>query len=251
MQKQHLKKILCVIPARLESTRLPRKLLQMIGQQPMIVWTLKLAMNCPFFSKVIVATDSQEISDVVQKAGGEACLTPKDLPTGTDRVAYIANLFPEYQIVVNLQGDEPFIVQEALAALVEPFYGDNPPIMATLARHLNFENEYNDPHSVKVIINKHNEALYFSRAPIPYFRQKTDLSVVYKHIGLYAFQRDFLLRYPSMEQTPLEKAESLEQLRVLENGLSIRVSLTTYQSLDVNCLEDLEKAREFAKKRQQ
>lgn len=247
MQKHDLK-ILCVIPARLESTRLPRKLLQLIEQQPMIVWTLKSVLNCSFFSKVIVATDSKEIFDVVQKSGGEALLTPEHLPTGTDRAAYVANLFPDYNIVVNVQGDEPFIPREALAALIQPFYGENPPIMATLARNLNSDNEYHEPHSVKVILNKKNEAIYFSRAPIPFFRQKIESVPVYRHIGLYAFQRDFLLKYPAMEQTPLEKTESLEQLRVLENGLSIRVSLTTYQSLDVNCLEDLEKAREFAKK---
>ncbi|MES2614695.1 MAG: 3-deoxy-manno-octulosonate cytidylyltransferase [Bdellovibrionota bacterium] len=239
-------KILCVIPSRLNSTRLPRKPLVLIGNKPMIQWVYEAACQCVAFSKVIVATDSEEIEEVIKKLGGHVEMTPSELPTGTDRVACIAKKYPEYDVVVNLQGDEPFIKPEMLVSLVSPYLNGINPAMATLACPLNLEKEYNDPNTVKVIYNKLNHAIYFSRSPIPYFRQQNIENVpILMHLGLYAFTRKFLLEYTQMEQTPLEKSELLEQLRAVENGVSIYVSQTPHRIIEINYPEDLENARKY------
>jgi 3-deoxy-manno-octulosonate cytidylyltransferase (CMP-KDO synthetase) len=240
-------KILCVIPSRLNSTRLPRKPLVLIGNKPMIQWVYEGAKQCSAFSKIIVATDSQEIADVIEKVGGEVEMTPSELPTGTDRVAYVAKKYPEYNVVVNLQGDEPFIKAEMLISLVEPYLNGLNPQMATLACPLHLNEELNDPNTVKVIVNKLKQAIYFSRSSIPFFRNKnvSDLPL-FMHLGLYAFTREFLLEFTQMEQTPLEQTEILEQLRALENGVPIYVSQTPHRIIEINYPEDLEKAQKYA-----
>ena len=237
--------ILCVIPSRLNSTRLPRKPLVLIGDKPMIQWVFEAAMKCTAFAKVIVATDAQEIADVILKLGGQVEMTPSDLPTGTDRVAFVAKKYPEYDVVVNLQGDEPFIKPEMLVSLVEPYLNGLNPQMATLACLIHLEAEYSDPNTVKVIYNKLNQAIYFSRSSIPFFRQNIANAPVLMHLGLYAFTKEFLLTFTQMEQTPLEKAELLEQLRAVENGIPIYVSQTPHRIIEVNYPEDLEIARKY------
>lgn len=239
-------KILCVIPSRLNSTRLPRKPLVLIGNKPMIQWVYEAAIQCSAFAKVIVATDSIEIASIIEKIGGHVEMTPSELPTGTDRVAFVARKHSEYDVIVNLQGDEPFIKADMLMSLVEPYLNGLNPKMATLACPINQENEYNDPNTVKVLYNKLNYAIYFSRSPIPFFRQQDIPNIpMLMHLGLYAFTREFLLEFTKMEQTPLEKTELLEQLRAVENGVSIYVSQTPHRIIEINYPEDLEAARKY------
>lgn len=236
-------KALCVIPARLNSTRLPRKMLCEINGQPMIQMTYLGAKKCADLSKVLVATDSEEIASVVREVGGEVIMTPQDLQTGSDRVAYVAKQFPEFNVVINLQGDEPFIKPQMLSELLTPFKEDKNTKMSTLAYELEFPHEYHDPSIVKVISDQKGNAIYFSRSPIPFIRHTTKEIPVLHHMGLYAFTRDFLLEFTQFPQTPLEKIELLEQLRAIENGYKIRVCKTNYRTLEINTPEELERAQ--------
>lgn len=239
-------KILCVIPSRIQSTRLPRKALQLIQGKPMVQWVYENASKCSIITKVIVATDSEEIATTIKNCGGNVEITSADLPTGSDRVATVAEKYNEMDIVINLQGDEPFIKPKMLEQLVAPYLAGEKPAMTTLAYKLDLEKEHNDPRIVKVITALNGNALYFSRAPIPYFTDATKNVVpIYHHTGLYAFQRDFLLLYRNLPQTPLEKAESLEQLRALEHGYCIRVCLTEEKTLEINDEKDLSAAQNF------
>jgi 3-deoxy-manno-octulosonate cytidylyltransferase (CMP-KDO synthetase) len=238
-------KILCVIPSRIGSTRMPRKPLLPIQGKPMIQWVYENASRCKILSDVIVATDDKEIAQVITNIGGKVEMTDPDLPTGSDRVAVVAENHPEMDVVINLQGDEPFIKPSMLEQLAAPYLNGEMPEMTTLAYPLNMAIEHNDPGVVKVIVNSQGNALYFSRSPIPYFRQPEKNVPVYHHIGLYAFRRDFLLHYTKLPQTPFEKAEALEQLRALEHGYRIRVCLTESGTLEINTKEEYEKAQHF------
>lgn len=237
-------KILCVIPSRIGSTRLPRKPLALIQGKPMIQWVYERAKQCPVLTKVLVATDSEEIKDTVTAIGGEAIMTDPNLQTGSDRVAAVAKLFPEMQIVINLQGDEPFIRAQMLEQLVAPYLKGETPDMTTLAYPLAPDKMHN-PGTVKVITDLSMNAIYFSRSPIPYPRHEVETLPVYNHMGLYAFRRDFLLHYTTLAQTPLERAEVLEQLRALEHGHKIRVCLTEHQTIEINTPEELALAQSF------
>lgn len=237
-------KILCVIPSRIQSTRLVRKPLSLIQGKPMIQWTYENAKRCQVLADVIVATDSLEIADAVHKVGGKTIMTDPDLPTGSDRAAAVAKQYPEMDVIINLQGDEPFIKPRMLEQLVAPYLQGELPEMTTLASPLDITTDYTNPGAVKVITDLQGNALYFSRSPIPYFRTSSQ-APVYHHMGLYAFRRDFLLHYTTLPQTLLEKAESLEQLRVLEHGFKIRVCLTQEKTLEINLPEELERAQHF------
>lgn len=237
-------KILCVIPSRIRSTRLERKPLLPIQGKPMIQWTYENAARCTFLSNLIVATDDDGIADVITKIGGKVQITDPNLPTGSERVAAVAELYPDMDVIINLQGDEPFIKPSMLESLVAPYLQGETPDMTTLASPLNVKNSYNEPGAVKVITDIHHNAIYFSRSPIPYFRTEHS-APVYHHMGLYAFRRDFLMLYKSLPQTPLEIAESLEQLRVLEHGYKIRVCLTQEKTLEINTKEEYELAQSF------
>lgn len=236
-------KILCVIPSRIASTRLPRKPLLPIQGKPMIQWTYENAKRCPILSDVIVATDSDEIADVIKKIGGKVEMTNPELPTGSERVAAVAERYPEMDVVINLQGDEPFIKPQMLTQLVSPYLSGDKPDMTTLAYPLE-KDKYQSPGSVKVITDLQNNAIYFSRSPIPYYRTE-HRAPVYNHMGLYAFRYDFLMLYKTLQQTPLEMTESLEQLRVLEHGYKIRVCLTEEKTLEINTPEEYEQAQLF------
>jgi 3-deoxy-manno-octulosonate cytidylyltransferase (CMP-KDO synthetase) len=235
--------ILCVIPSRIGSTRLPRKPVLPIQGKPMIQWTYENASRCNLISKVVVATDSEEISNIINKIGGEAVMTDPAIQTGSERAAAVAEQFPEMDIVINLQGDEPFIQPRMLEQLVAPWLQGESPEMTTLAYPLE-KDKYLSPDSVKVITDLKGDALYFSRAPIPYYRTQ-QAAPVYHHIGLYGFRRDFLLLYKTLPQTPLEKTESLEQLRAMEHGYKIRVCLTEGRTLEINTPEEYEQAQHF------
>lgn len=237
-------KILCVIPSRIGSTRLPRKPLLEIQGKPMIQWVYENASRCKALTKVIVATDSDEIANIIKKFGGNVEMTDPTLETGSDRVATVAEKYPDMDVVINLQGDEPFIKPHMLEQLVAPYLAGEKPEMTTLAYPLDMKSKYTDPGAVKVITDLHHNAIYFSRSPIPYFRTQTE-APVYHHMGLYAFRRDFLMHYKTLAQTPLEKAERLEQLRVIENGFKIRVCLTEEKTLEINTPEEFEQAQHF------
>lgn len=242
--------IICVIPSRIGSTRLPQKPLALIKGKPMVAWVYENAKRCQAFSEVIVATDHPSVVEIIENLGGKAVMTDPDLPTGSDRVAVAAKLYPQYEnvdVIVNVQGDQPFVNAKMLNALVAPYLADESPAMATLACPLDHTKHANDPNIPKVITDQTQHAIYFSRAPIPYLRNKpaslNDLPV-YHHLGVYAYQRYFLEFYQNMPQTPLEKVESLEQLRAVENGYRIRVSLVDNNAttLEVNTPEELQQA---------
>ncbi len=235
---------ICVIPSRIGSTRLARKPLLMIQGKPMIQWVYENASRCKDLTKIVVATDHEEIAAVIRECGGEVIMTDPTLPTGSDRVASVAQHYPDMEIVINLQGDEPFIKPRMLSQLIAPYLAGERPDMTTLAYPLNMTTQYHNPGAVKVITDLHHNALYFSRSPIPYFRIE-QAAPVFHHMGLYAFRRDFLLHYTTLPQTPLEKAESLEQLRALEHGYKIRVCLTEERTLEINTQEEFEAAQEF------
>jgi len=212
----------------------------------MVQWVYENASKCPIITKVVVATDSEEIATVIKDCGGDVEMTHADLQTGSDRVATVAERYPDMDVVINLQGDEPFITPKMLEQLVAPFLAGEKPDMTTLAHKLDFEKGYSDSRTVKVITALNGYAIYFSRSPIPYFKAGDEASTpTYHHMGLYAFRRDFLIMYRSMPQTPLEKAESLEQLRALEHGYRIRVCLTEEKTIEVNDEQDLLAAQQF------
>lgn len=234
--------ILAVIPARYASQRFPGKPLAQLGDRPMVQWVFEAAKSCPGFDRVIVATDSDMIADRVRSFGGEVELTHGDHSTGTDRVAEVAALYPEFQAIVNVQGDQPFVTPKMLMQLIEPYLQGQSPDMTTLACPLDARTGYEDPNTVKVLCDRRQRALYFSRSAIPYFRNSVE-APVYHHLGLYAFRRDFLTVYAQLTATPLEQCEALEQLRVLEHGYSIRVCQTEKAVLEINTPEDLTKAQ--------
>lgn len=237
-------KIMCVIPSRIGSTRLARKALLPIQGKPMVQWVYENAKRCPVLDQVIVATDSHEIADIISQIGGEVEMTDSEIKTGSDRVAIVAKKNPDIDVVINLQGDEPFVKPKMLEQLIAPYLQGESPEMTTLAYPLHAENELNDPTIVKVITDKNMDAIYFSRSPIPYFRNP-GVAPVFHHMGLYAFRRDFLLQYATLPQTPLEQAEGLEQLRVMEHGYRIRVCLTEERTLEINTPEEFARAQGF------
>lgn len=237
-------KILAVIPARYDSQRLAGKVLALIGNKPMVQWVYEAAVGSNVFTKVVVATDSQLVADRVVEFGGEVEMTSSQHSTGTDRVAEVATRYPEFSVVVNVQGDQPFVTPQMLSELVTPYLEGELPEMTTLACPLDHDTAYNDPNSVKVLCGQKHQALYFSRSPIPFYRNPIEVPV-YHHLGLYAFRQDFLETYTQLPATPIEQCEGLEQLRVLEHGYTIRVCQTAKAVVEVNTAEDLVKAQEL------
>jgi 3-deoxy-manno-octulosonate cytidylyltransferase (CMP-KDO synthetase) len=194
---------------------------------------------------VIVATDDERIADAVSKFGGDARMTRTTHATGTDRIAEVAATL-DCDLIVNLQGDEPLIEPASIDEAVEPFRDDAELMMTSLCQRFRPSEDVLDPHVVKVVIDARRRALYFSRAPIPFFRGTAAShgpAGPYRHIGLYVQRREFLLKVASLEPTPLERAEALEQLRVLEHGFSIRMVETQHDSIGVDTPEDLERVR--------
>jgi len=239
-------KILGVIPARYASTRFPGKPLVDILGEPMIWWVYEQAKKASCLQKVVVATDDRRIYDAVEKRGGEVVMTSDKHRNGTERcVESLEKIDGEYDYVVNIQGDEPFIQPQPLQELCHLLDGQVQ--LATLVSKVESEDALTNPGVMKVIFNKNNEALYFSRQAIPYLRdpgnkQWHNAFTFYKHVCIYAYRSDILPEVASLEMTPLEKAESLEQLRWLENGYKIKVGITEYDSISIDTPEDLERA---------
>lgn len=236
-------KVLCVIPARYASTRLPGKPLKDIAGKPMICRVYDRASEAEKIAAAIVATDDKRIYEAVRQHGGKAVMTRKDHPTGTDRLAEVAEKYPDVDLIINVQGDEPLIEPSLIDELAAAFEEDAALQMATVCTEIQDKEEQENPNNVKVVMDKNGYALYFSRSLMPYPRHAG--TPVYKHIGIYAYKRDFLLRYAKMEETPLEHAESLEQLRALENGYRIKVIKTPYRFVGVDTEEDLAKVNEI------
>lgn len=193
--------------------------------------------------RVLVATDDRRIFDAVEAFGGQAVMTSSSHETGTDRLAEVASKL-DSDLVVNVQGDEPLIHPEMIDAVVLPMLKDRSLLMGTLKSRLTDEDEIANPSVVKVVVDRDDNALYFSRCPIPFIRngsEKPASSAHYRHVGMYVYEREFLLKFAAMEPTPLEKLEKLEQLRALENGYKIRVITTDFNSIGVDEPEDLER----------
>lgn len=248
-----------IIPARYASTRLEGKPLADIGGKPMVQWVYERASQTSLVDDVMVATDHREIMDRVKGFGGKVVFTSPYHRSGTERVAEVAEGLG-IDIIVNLQGDEPLIEPAMIDEAIRPLLDDSTIPISTLKTRITDEKEVTDPNVVKVVTDKNDFALYFSRLPIPYVRDRGQGSgrsfnpnprplipghIHYKHIGLYVYRRDFLLKFARIKPTPLEEAEGLEQLRALENGYRIKVVETAHQSIGVDTIEDLERVREI------
>ena len=231
--------IVCVIPARYSSTRLPGKPLADIAGKPMIQHVYERAVLAERPRQVIVATDHQLVYETVKSFGGQVILTSPDHLTGTDRLAEVADQLPDVDLIINVQGDEPLIPPAIIDQLAAAFDGQQDLQMATLMTEMD-ETEYHSSGAVKVVTDLQGYALYFSRSMVPFPRNDTGVPI-YKHIGIYAYRRDFLLTYAKLRPTPLEMTESLEQLRALEHGYRIKVLKTDFKSIGVDTPEDLEK----------
>jgi 3-deoxy-manno-octulosonate cytidylyltransferase (CMP-KDO synthetase) len=226
--------VLGVIPARLASTRLARKVLRVIAGRPMLAWVYEAATACPQLDRVVIATDSEEVAELCLQNDWPVHLTSADLPSGTDRVHAISQQIPA-DIYVNIQGDEPLLKPEHLTALLRPFA--QPQVEVSTLKVLCTPENIANPNAVKVVTG----ALYFSRATIPYDRDARigNAPRYWKHIGLYAYRKTALQRFPTLPPSVLEQTERLEQLRFLENGIDIHVEPTDFDTIGVDTEEDL------------
>jgi 3-deoxy-manno-octulosonate cytidylyltransferase (CMP-KDO synthetase) len=241
-------KCLAVIPARHASSRFPGKPLARLGGKPMVQWVYEAAARDRVFGNVVVATDHEGIADTVRRFGGHVEMTRPDHLSGTDRVAEVAERFPGVDVVVNVQGDQPFVTTDMLTRLIAPYRAGEFPDMATVACPFAAPALMENPGAVKVVLDQNGNALYFSRASIPYLREP-GRAPVFHHLGLYAFRREFLRQFTALAPTPLEKCEQLEQLRALENGYRIRVSLVEHAIVEVNTPADLASAEAMLARR--
>ncbi len=232
--------VVVVIPARYASTRLPGKPLVSLAGKPMIQHVFERAKKAQTVHRVLVATDDQRIFDAVQGFGGEARITRADHRTGTERIAEVA-AHESGDVFVNVQGDEPLIDPAAIDSAVAALLDEPSAQIATVATAIRHAGDIMDPNVVKVVLDFEDNALYFSRAPIPWIRDRAQkIHVKYwKHLGLYVFQRDALLEFPTLPQGELEKIEQLEQLRWLENGWRIRVAEVVHDAVSVDVQEDV------------
>lgn len=247
-------KFISIIPARYASSRFPAKPLADMAGKPMIQRVYEQVQKV--VSEVWVATDDKRIESVVTSFGGKAIMTSPDLQSGTDRIyAAYKNIDSDADVIINIQGDEPFVQPSQIEAVMRCFDTDDVQI-ATLVKPFRKEDGFDvlfNPNSPKVIINKDNEAIYFSRSIIPYIRDVhhtkwLDKHTFYKHIGMYAYRADILKQITSLPQSSLEKAESLEQLRWIENGYRIKVGYTDTETIGIDTPEDLQRALEFLQK---
>lgn len=236
-------KFLGVIPARYESTRLPRKPLKDICGHTMIEWVYKRAIKSNL-DRVVIATDSKEVFDEVLSFGGDVIMTDANHLNGTSRIAEVCQKITDYDVVINIQGDEPLIEPDMINSLIDIFKEENDLKMATLKHKMKKKEDIENPNFVKVITDKKDYAIYFSRSVIPYPRNE-NLDIYFKHVGIYGYKREFVLEYSKLESTPLENSESLEQLRVLENGYKIKVLETPYEIIGVDTAEELERVRKY------
>jgi len=238
-----MNKIIAVIPARYNSTRFPGKMMEILGNRTIITTTYQNVVETGLFDEVFVATDSELIFDEISKNGGKAVMTGEH-ETGSDRIAEaVQNI--DCDIVINVQGDEPFLKKEPLKQLIDVFSNDakKEVSLASLKIQLKELAEIQNPNNVKVVTDNNGFALYFSRSVIPFHRELSYNVNYYKHIGVYAFRKEALIKFSSLEMTPMEISEKLEQLRYLENGMKIKMVETDFVGIGIDTPEDLEKAK--------
>lgn len=235
-----MKKI-AVIPARFAATRFPGKLMQRIGDKTIIRMVYENVQAMGLFDDVLVVTDNDQIVEEIKAIGGTVKKSSQEHPSGSDRIAE-AIMDMDVDVVVNVQGDEPFVdispLEKLLTAISEPDV-----VVASVMQKIGMDEDINNPNFVKVVCDKNNNALYFSRSPIPYKRNLQSSLPIYKHVGVYAFKKNTLLEFTMWPMGVLEQTEMLEQLRYLENGVSIKMVETTTSSIGIDTPEDLEKAK--------
>ncbi|MEW6210008.1 MAG: 3-deoxy-manno-octulosonate cytidylyltransferase [Acidobacteriota bacterium] len=248
---------MAIIPARYASTRLPGKPLLPLNQIPMIIHVARRALQASLVSRVIVATDDHRILNAVISHGGEARMTSADAPSGTDRIAEVARSLPA-SLIVNVQGDEPLIDPATIDRAIEALINNPEASVSTTSEPIDSAEDIFNPAVVKVVVDARGYALYFSRSPIPYIRPAPGigfeeqlrrdaelLKQFRKHSGLYVYRSDFLQQFARMEPSPLERLESLEQLRALENGFRIRVVAVSHRSIGVDTEQDYQKVKKM------
>ncbi|CCY24471.1 3-deoxy-manno-octulosonate cytidylyltransferase [Brachyspira sp. CAG:484] len=233
-----------IIPARYGSSRLEGKPLIEVNGKPIIQWVYEKAQASKLADMIIVATDDERIFNAVKAFGGKVEMTSVDHKCGSDRIREVVERHPEISYIVNLQGDEPLIKPDSIDAVARNVQEDEKADISTLIRVLKTEEEINNPNLVKCVIDNNGFAMYFSRSKIPYERN-TGVATFYGHLGIYGYKREALLKMTSLPQTPLEKTESLEQLRALENGMKIKTSVVDFVPVGIDTLEDLEKFKQI------
>lgn len=239
--------VLGVIPARLASTRLPRKVLRDIAGEPMLAWVYRAARDCAQLDQVLIATDAEEVMEFARSRSFPAVFTPADCASGSDRVYAVAQSVTA-DIYVNIQGDEPLLRPEHLDALLEPM--KRPGVEVATISTPCLPELVNNPNAVKVVTAADGRALYFSRATIPFDRDSADKVTYQKHLGVYAYRKSALDRFPGLPSRNLEAAERLEQLRFLENGIDIYVTSTPFDTIGVDTEEDLRVAEQVLRNQQ-
>lgn len=238
-------KTAAIIPARMGSTRFPGKVLANLGGKPIVQWVWERT-KASKADEVIVASDSEEVIRAVQAFGGNAQMTSPNHPSGSDRIWEVASKL-DCDIIINVQGDEPFMEPTVIDQLIDVMQETPAPDMATVVVPSTREQIANNPNSPKVVVSADNTALYFSRSPIPFLREGGTDMPLYKHWGIYAYSRAALSKFVSLPESPLEKCEKLEQLRALENGMKIKVIKTNFQSIGIDTPEDLIQAEQHLK----
>lgn len=233
-------KIVALIPARYNATRFPGKLMQRLGDKTVIHKTYEATLATGLFDEVIVVTDSETIFNEIVSHGGKAIMSKKEHESGSDRIAEAAADM-DADIIINVQGDTPFVKKEPLRKLLAQF-GDLSVEVASMMQVLKDQKEIEDPNFVKVAVDQNMNSLFFSRSVIPYPRNKETPLTYYEHIGIYAFRRQALLNFTAWPVTPLEAAEKIECLRYLEHGISLRMVITDYMGIEIDTPEDLERA---------
>jgi 3-deoxy-manno-octulosonate cytidylyltransferase (CMP-KDO synthetase) len=241
--------IYAFIPSRYGSTRFPGKPLAMIAGKPMIQHACGCALKCPDISDVYVVTDDERIMDCVKGFGGKGVMTRKDHPSGTDRIAEASEILglKDDDIVVNIQGDQPVFRSSIISQMVKPLVEDKSIPMGTVKYRISDPSEINNSNIVKVVTDNNDFALYFSRWPIPFYRERPQVQDYYKHLGFYAYRKRFILEFSQLPIAKLESAEKLEQLRAIENGFRIKVVETDFDSVEVDAPEDILKVEKLLK----
>ena len=239
-----MSKTAIIIPARYGSSRLEGKPLIEVNGKPIIQWVYEKAQQAKLADMIIVATDDERIFNAVKAFCGGVEMTSVNHKCGSDRIREVAERHPEISYIVNLQGDEPLIKPESIDSVARNVQEDDNADISTLIRVLTDEEEINNPNLVKCVVDNNGYALYFSRSKIP-FERNYGIATFYGHLGIYGYKREALMKMTSLEQTPLERTESLEQLRALENGMKIKTSVVDFVPVGIDTLEDLEKFKEI------
>lgn len=242
--------VITFIPSRYDSRRFPGKPLALIAGKPLVEHAYQCAMCCPEVSDVFVVTDDERILQCVRDFGGKAIMTQEEHRTGTDRIAEASQKMNlnEDHLIVNVQGDQPLFHPSAISELIAPLREDPNISMSTLKHRMTDKREIENPNRVKVVTDKEGFALFFSRSPIPFFRDSRSNMAYYKHLGFYAYRRDFLREFGSLPPGELENSEKLEQLRALEYGFKIKVVETSFDSIEVDTPADIKRVEEIMTK---